>query len=327
LVAAFGDELLEFWRSGKYKFMTIKWPGGRPFAFTVFDDPDAQTLGGVRTIYDFLADAGLRTTVGVWPCGPTRERNSGGETCADAEYRRYIQELGRGGFEVGYHNTTPHACFRKEIADGLDAFADFFGNGPITMANHYNAEAIYWGRDRLSGARQALYRAATLGLKKDLFYGHIKSSPHFWGDLCEKRIRFCRNFTYEDVDTLRACPWMPYHDPDRHYVNYWFASSDGANRDRFLRLLSEKNQDTLEAGGGACIVYTHFGHGFVQNGVLDVRFRLLIDRLKRKNGWFVPVSTLLNYLVLQRTESTITAQQRRDMEWRWLGRKLLRGTS
>jgi hypothetical protein len=304
----------------------MKWPGGKSFAFTVFDDPDAQTLRGVRSVYDFLADAGLRTTVGVWPCGPTRERNSLGETCADIEYRQYLQELNRRGFEVGYHNTTAHSCFRKEIAEGLDTFTDFFGPAPVTMANHYNAEAIYWGRDRLGGARQVIYRAATLG-RQNLSYGHIESSPHFWGDLCKNRIRYCRNFTYGIIDTLQACPWMPYHDPERPHVNYWFASSDGKNVNSFLRLLSEKNQDVLEARGGACIVYTHFGLGFVEGGALNARFRLLIDRLKRKNGWFVPVNTLLDYLLLQRTDSAITAQQRRDMEWRWLCRKLLKGTS
>jgi len=304
----------------------IKWPGGKAFAFTIFDDPDSQTLSGVRSVYDFLSDAGLRTTVGVWPCGPTRERNSPGETCAGIEYRQYIQELSRRGFEAGYHNTTAHSCFRKEIAKGLETFTDCFGSAPITMANHYNAEAIYWGRDRLGGARQVIYRAATLG-RENRFYGHIESSSYFWGDLCKNRVRYCRNFAYGNVDTLQACPWMPYHDAERPYVNYWFASSDGANVNSFLRLLSEKNQDELEERGGACIVYTHFGLGFVEGGALNDRFRLLIDRLSRKNGWFVPVSTLLDYLLAQRTDSVITAAQRRDLELRWLRGKLLRGTS
>lgn len=304
----------------------IKWPGGKAFAFTVFDDPDSQTLDGVRSVYDFLSDAGLRTTVGVWPCAPTRERNSPGETCGGIEYRQYIQELNRRGFEVGYHNTTSHSCFRKEIAEGLDAFTDFFGAAPITMANHYNAEAIYWGRDRLGGARRAIYRAAALGREK-LFYGHIENSPHFWGDLCKSRVRYCRNFAYGNIDTLQACPWMPYHDPERPQVNHWFASSEGANVNRLLRLLSEENQDALEAQGGACIVYTHFGLGFVEGGTINARFRSLIDRLKRKNGWFVPVNTLLDYLLKNQTDSVIAAQQRRDMEWRWLRRKLLNGTS
>jgi hypothetical protein len=67
----------------------MKRPDGRAFAL-VFDDPDAQTLAGVRSIYDFLSNSGLRTSVGVWPCGPTREMNSYGETCAHIEYRQSL---------------------------------------------------------------------------------------------------------------------------------------------------------------------------------------------------------------------------------------------
>ena len=304
----------------------MKWPEGRDFAFTVFDDPDSQTLAGARTIYDFLAGAGLRTTIGVWPSGATREVNSPGETCANIEYRQYIQSLQRGGFEVGYHNSTPHSSFRNEIAVGLETFSELFGTAPITMANHYNAEAIYWGRQRIGGVRRAIYDAVTLGRNKGQFSGEAPGSPHFWGDLCESKVRFCRNFTYDDINTLRVCPWMPYHDKERPYVKYWFASSNGPNAKSCLKLLSESNQDALEEQGGACILYTHFGLGFVQDGVLDSRFRSLIERLSRKNGWFVPVETLLNYLLAQRDDAALTAEQRRNMEWRWLSYKWRKGT-
>ena len=273
----------------------------------------------MRTVYDFLANAGLKTTVGVWPCRPARERNSYGVTCANLEYRKYVQGLSRAGFEVGYHNTTAHSSYRSEIAGGLDTFGEIFGNNPITMSNHYNAEAIYWGKDRVGGLRQALYRAAKLDHKSVHFYGHVEPSEYFWGDLCQTRVKYCRNFTYDDIDTLRACPWMPYHDPERSYVKYWFASSYGATVRSFVELLSEHNQDKLEAQGGACIVYTHFGLGFVQgDGAPDARFRFLINRLKDKKGWFVPVGTLLDYLWSQRSDHLITAAQRRLMEWRWL---------
>ena len=305
----------------------IQWPGDRLFAFSIFDDPDAQTLEGARAVYDFLAHAGLRTTIGVWPGGPIRERNSGGDTYANDEYRRYIQELGEQGFEIGYHNATPHSSFRKETLDGLERFSDFFGDAPITMANHYNAEAIYWGSDRLGGLRKSIYRAATLGHRSDVFFGHIRDSPYFWGDACENKIRFCRNFVYQGINTLRACPWMPYHDPERQYVKYWFASSDGANVTKLVHLLSEDNQDALEKQGGACIVYTHFGHGFVKDGRLDPRFSDLIKRLIQKRGWFVPVGVLLNYLLKFREHPIISDAQRRSLEWRWLGAKLLTGTS
>ena len=304
----------------------MNWPGNHAFAFSVFDDPDSQTTAGLRTVYDFLSDAGLRTTIGVWPRAPLRERNSPGATCGDTEYRNSVLELAKRGFEIGYHNTTPHSSFRNEIIDGLDAFSELSGNNPITMANHYNAEAIYWGKERLSGVRQRIYSTVTLG-RNNKFYGHVEPSPHFWGDLCKTRVRYCRNFTYDNINTLQACPWMPYHDPERPYVQHWYASSNAKNINGFVKLLSEENQDRLEAEGGACIVYTHFGLGFVQDGSLDVRFRRLIDRLKRKNGWFVPVRTLLDYLLSQRSEAVIAASERRKLEWRWLGARLVNGSS
>lgn len=305
----------------------MHWPSGKSFGFTIFDDPDAQTLSGCRMVYDFLADLGFRTTVGVWPSAPIREPNSPGETCANPEYRRYIQQLRTGGFEVGYHNTTAHSSFRQEIADGLDAFQNYFGDSPLTMANHYNAEAIYWGQSRLSGLAKALYRAATAWRSDYVFFGHVESSPHFWGDLCERNVRYCRNFVFNDINTLRACPWMPYHDPDRGYVKHWYASSEGANITSFLKTLAEENQDRLEAEGGACIMYSHFAHGFIADGALNPRFRFLMERLSGKNGWFVPASVLLDYLRSHNSAGVISAHQRASMEWSWLIRKLTKGTS
>src|SRR5690606_17184091 len=140
-------------------------------------------------------------------------------------------------------------------------------------------------------------------------------------------VRYCRNFVFSDVDTLAACPWMPYHDPRRPFVQAWYASSEGSNVNRFIRTLSERNQDRLEAQGGACIVYTHFGHGWVDRGSLHRQAAELLERLSRRNGWFVPVSTLLDYLRQQHGAHTITDRQRRTLERRWLREKLLRGTS
>ena len=61
----------------------LTWPEGKSFAFTIFDDPDAQVLKDGREVYSLLADLGFRTTKGVWPSGPLRQRNSKGDTCAD----------------------------------------------------------------------------------------------------------------------------------------------------------------------------------------------------------------------------------------------------
>ena len=82
----------------------MRWPDNKTFAFSIFDDPDSQTLAKSRVVYSFLADQGLRTTIGVWPnrADPSRASDPG-ETCANANYVAWIQELQRRGFEIGFH--------------------------------------------------------------------------------------------------------------------------------------------------------------------------------------------------------------------------------
>src|SRR5207253_3046315 len=101
---------------------------------------------------------------------------------------------------------------------------------------------------------------------------------------------------YGNINTLAACPIMPYYDPLRPYVNQWFAASEGPAVGSFVDTIAEPNQDRLEAEGGACIMYTHLSYGFYKDGQLDSRFKALMDRLSRKRGWFVPAATLLDYL-------------------------------
>jgi hypothetical protein len=302
---------------------TVSSPEGRGFAFTVFDDPDGQSLATSRLVYSFLKDLGLRTTIAVWPLAPRREANSAGETCGNPEYLEHVQRLADAGFEIAWHNAAPHDCTREETLEGLERFREYFGRYPVSMANHYNAEALYWGDARLSGIRRKLH---ALG-KRGRYYGHVEGHPGFWGDVCRERIRYCRNFVFTDLNTLRACPWMPYHDPERPFVQRWFAASEGAEGPAFLKLIAERNQDRLEEEGGAAIAYTHFGRGFVENGRLHPEFRRLMERLAKKNGWFVPASEILDYLAWQKGVFEMDAAARRRLEWRWLPGKILRGTS
>jgi hypothetical protein len=130
---------------------------------------------------------------------------------------------------------------------------------------------------------------------------------------------------FGQIDTLAACPEMPYYDPLKPFVRAWFAASNGQRPHSCLELLAERNQDRLEQSGGACIVYTHFGSGFQQGNKVDPRFEHLLRRLAKKNGWFVPVSTVLDHIRAQRGLSTLDAAQRRRLEWRWFGHKLVAG--
>jgi hypothetical protein len=152
--------------------------------------------------------------------------------------------------------------------------------------------------------------------------GHIEASPLFWGDLCRQKITYVRNFVLGDINTLKACPVMPYHDPARPYVKYWFASSEGGDVASFNAMLRENNQERLRREGGACIIYTHLAKGFVEKGRVDKRFRTLMERVARMDGWFVPVRTLLDFIVQIRGNHVITCAERNRLERRWLWYKI-----
>ena len=306
----------------------IVWPDGKDFAFTMFEDPDSQTLEQSREAYSFLSDGGFRTTPGVWVLEPGEaRRNSRGETCANPEYRAWMQELQRRGFEIGLHSVAPASLTRDEIRVGLDKFREYFGDDPTTMANHYNADAVYWGPARLSGTNRTVYNVATLGRASGKFFGEKEGHPSFWGDLCQQHVRYCRNFVFRELNTLKACPMMPYSDADRPFVNYWYASAEASNLQRFLQTVTDEAVDRLEEEGGAAIIYTHFGHGYFESDALDARFKRVMTRVAQKNGWFVPVGELLRYLETHGAGKQIARDVRSAMERRWLWAKLRHGTS
>ena len=306
----------------------MQWPEGKRFAFTVFDDPDSQTLEASQVVYGFLRSLGMRTTKAVWPMGPYREGKSTSETCDNPAYREHVRQLHAEGFEVGFHGASIRSSLRNETEAGLERFREYFGGYPSAMANHFdNTEAIYWGAARMTGFRRWMYTAATLNRRAGQYSGEVEGSPYFWGDLCHSRIRYCRNFVFSKINTLQVCPEMPYHDPQRPFVHRWYASAEGADAGKFVGTIAEAQQEALEEEGGACIMYTHFGKGFVEGNRLLPRFENLMKRLGSRNGWFVPVSTLLDYLEQRRGEHVLSSQERARLEWRWLAEKLVRRTA
>ena len=300
----------------------FSWPDGKDFAFTIFDDPDGDTVENLESIYSFLSDIGLRTTKAVWPIEGNGTPKIGGATCKNEQYLKLVLCLKEQGFEIALHNVTHHTSPRQETKNGLEVFQRLFGHYPYSMANHSGCdESIYWGNARLSGLQKGLYNAIHLG-RRNVHEGHVETSPLFWGDLCQKRIKYVRNFQYGDINTLRACPVMPYHDPARPYVNYWFSASDGAELKTFNAMMSEENQDKLARQGGACIMYTHLAAGFFERRELNKRFKGLMERMSRMNGWFVPVTTLLDFILQTRGNHVITPKERSDLERRWVWHKI-----
>ncbi|MCB0997034.1 MAG: hypothetical protein KDB21_18195 [Acidimicrobiales bacterium] len=303
----------------------VAWPGGKRFAFTIFDDTDKTTLANGPVVYDLLTSLGIEVTKSVWPVSPSGPPVTGGTTCDDPDYLTWVLELQEAGHEIGYHNASDHTSTREETIAALDRFEDLFGHAPRVGADHAgNVEAMYLGRDRLTGVVGSIYERAMSVSRPDRAgsQGHLPTSPHFWGDVLRDRIEYWRSFTFHEVDVLRNAPTVPYHDPARHYVNWWFPSLHAPGCAEFVEALRPEAIDRLEADGGACIVYTHFGVDFVRDGALDPAFRDLMKALADRDGWFAPTSAVLDHLRHARPPASLTPAERRSIELRWISDQL-----
>jgi hypothetical protein len=250
----------------------------------------------------------------------------GGTTCAEPAYLAWAQSLQAQGFEIALHNVTYHSSTRREILHGLEVYRDQFGQYPRIQVNHSGCQdSLYSGDAILTGARRLVYNLMTRNSRRGRYQGHLEGSEFFWGDLCQKYIRYVRSFVFPEINTLGACPSMPYYDPLHPYVNAWFASSDASDVEAFNRLMKEANQDRLEEEGGVCILYAHLGQHYAEADKPQRRFAQLLERLSRKNGWFAPVSELLDYLVKTRGTHCLTPAERRWLELHWLLQRMGKG--
>jgi hypothetical protein len=303
----------------------IEWKDGKEFAFTFCDDTDFSTLENVRPVYDFLAQLGIRSTKLVWLAnGDTNGRNSG-DTCENAAYNAWLVELQKKGFEIGLHNVACSSSKRDQIEAGFDKFRSLFGTFPRLHCNHTGCmDNLYWGDHRLSGWRRNLYRLWTRNKNEAISFGHIENDPHFWGDLCQRHIQYVRNFTFDDLNALKSCPAMPYHDKRKPFVNFWFAATNASSPKYFRQNFSEKLIDGLVSDGGLCIAYVHFGTGFFRNGKFDDHFQRIVNYVAKKNGWFAPVSEILDFLRNghEPEQRSISDSHLRQLELKWMFDKL-----
>jgi len=301
-----------------------RFPNNKNFALSIFDDTDSSTVEGIRPVYRLLRELGFRTTKSVWPLAAAPGARFGGSTLQDAHYLEWIHDLHGEGFEIGLHNVRSGSAPRQTIEQGLEEFRSCIGEYPRVHANHCdNLENIYWGSWRLSRTPARLaYTLGTFHRRRERFSGHLQGSPYFWGDICRDRIRFVRNFVFNEINLERINPTLPYHDPGKPFVNFWFSSCEGGDVVKFCDMITEANQERLAAESGICIMYTHFASGFCRDGEVDAVFQRLMRRLSKLNGWFVPVSELLDFLLAGKTQRDIPAGELTTMENRWIRYKM-----
>lgn len=301
-------------------------PAGRSFAFSIVDDTDHATVENVGPVYRLLAELGMRTTKTLWTI-PATEPNpyDGSATAAEPAYRDFCRSLQNDGFELAMHGVTMHSATRARIERGIGEFSEWFGAPPRMHINHFrNADNLYWGQARTGTlAGRLIYRAAA---RQPASQGHVEGSPHFWGDICREHIAYVRDFTFRETDLTRLRAPLAYHDPRTPLIRRRFVSTEGGTLPVYLEALDERRQDELAAAGGVCIMYTHFGGGFVEHGRLNPRFEKLMRRLAGLGGWFVPASELLDALC-EHDCPTLSSKQRRHLEGRWISERLRHGAS
>jgi len=310
-------------------YESLAFPGGKSFAFTICDDTDLSTVDNVKPMYDLLHQLGLRTTKTVWvlPTNDTTNWANRGETLSDSAYAAFVLELKAKGFEIGYHGSRGGNSRRDETIQALSQFRDLLGEYPRVYVNHsMNAENLYWGADKLSiWPIRTLYE---LYMDDEDFFGNDPESEYFWGDIAAEHLDYVVSFSFFETNMAKVNPYMPYHDPEKPYVKYWFHTAEGRDMEAFNELLSPTNLDRLEQEGGVCIVYTHLAYGFVKDGMVDSVTQVRLRDLASRNGWFVPTSEILDYLRSQPPDGEkLPYRQRLYLELRWMWEKLWHGSS
>lgn len=299
--------------------MRLIYPGGKRCAFSVFDDTDVATLASIRPIYDCLADLGILTTKSVWSVDFQGHSDyEGSDTLENPDYAAYMVELKRRGFEIAYHGAGMESMQRQEIERGFAKFQQVLGEMPkINAAHGRNRDNLYWGSERFSfWATKKLY-ALMSGDDHGYFQGHLPESPYFWGDLAKQHLSFVRSFTFTGLNLLKTNIPLVYHNKRTPWVNSWFISCDAENVEEFNLLLATKNQESLEQGGGLCILSTHFGKGFVANDQVHPTTKRLLEELSRRNCWFAPVSEILEFYVGQFGIQKVSQRQLLSLELKW----------
>jgi hypothetical protein len=307
---------------------TFTYPGGKRFAFSIIDDTDMTTLARVKPIYEVLDRYGVRTTKTVWsfPTNEPDNHTNRGDSLSDPEYRAFIVELQRKGFEIASHGARGGSSRREDTLRGLDLFHETVGHQPRMFVNHsLNKDNLYWGSHLFTIAPLQWLGAL---LNRHEFSGHDPASPYYWGDIAKARITYVRRYTFPDINLLNVNGSFPYRLDDKPDVNFWFPTANGDRIREFDELLKTEHIERLAREGGVCLVYAHLGAGSfnTKDGKVDPRFEARIRELVKHDGWFVPASQILDHLRQQPTwTGQLGLRERVRLEVRYLAGQLSQG--
>ncbi len=277
------------------------YPFGYSCAISLIDDTDLSTFSHMKAMYQYLSRKNIQCTRTVWPfktsklSGDYKCISNTGITLQDKNYVKFCKDLQLDGFEIAMHTASGGNSKRNETIDAYNYFMDCFEHPPYTNIMHgRNKENLYWGK---SCVNNSIMQKAISVLEPQDFGGHVKDSPYFWGDICKKHTLYVRQFETLQLNTSKFDQAMPYHDPKKPFVNWWFSASYGEGI-RFYQLLKKENISNLIKEQGASVIHLYLRH-YVQSNrnkhVVDKLFQNKIEELASyKNIWFTPVYKLLN---------------------------------
>jgi hypothetical protein len=221
----------------------------------ITDDTDAATFEQVKVVYDFLSSRHFLTTKTVWPfmpsdkCGipPTPVSTLRGITLQDRRYLEYCKELRSKGYEICLHGASAGNNPRESTKMAFEFLRKEIGHSDTFICHSKNADNIYWN-DKITSLFPFKYLLRVIS--KCECSGEISTSPYFWGDLCHDNINQIRLYRTRCINTLRKNPSMPYHSPNRPFVNGWFSAtkrslSDCAQKEELEKLVEENGLTVL----------------------------------------------------------------------------------
>ncbi len=282
----------------------LPYPDGKRFACTFTDDTDWADPERVRKVYEFIDSCSLKVTKTVWVFPAKRKSGNPEETglrvdgCTlqDRDYLELVRSLQKSGHEIALHMASGGNNTREETIAAYEMFKTLLGQYPKVNINHgRNAEGMYWNRDIY--ANRCINWLASVYIS-DRSEGHVEKSSYFWGDICKKHTMYMRSYKSCCLNTLKVNRSMPYIEKGKPFVNGWFSATDLAEPWLLKKIITDKNMEQLIKSNGSCIGYTYF-HKFVNaQGELLPEFIQAMELLKkyREQGWFVPVSDLLERL-------------------------------
>lgn len=307
------------------------YPGNKNFAFTIIDDTDDATRENVEPIYQLLNELGFKTTKTVWPLSKDPSQPSlydGTSDLSDPDYLDFIKWLTKEGFEVTWHGAAMESSNREKIIQGLETFKEALGFYPMLHVNHsHNKDNIHWGYERFDNFFIKFLLKHSSLYKPNTYQGQQNGSEYYWGDIAQQHVKYCRSFTYEDLNILNTNPSLPYKDPKRPEINYWFSTTDASSSRQFIQNFTEERMNKLIKDNGMCILSTHLGKDYCKNGKVLDSVKSILEFLANHNGWFVPASEMLDWRMNIGFGNELPYSERLKMELRWFYETIKNKTS